>query len=262
MDPVRNPYSPGAGRRPAALVGRDDQLAEWDVALQRVEGGRTAQPAVLYGLRGVGKTVLLSEFAHKATERDWIVTRMEARSGTSLRASIGDALHGPLADLARPSAGKRLLRALKTMASFRASVDPSGAWSFGLDLSQVGGGGADTGVLEVDLTKVLHDVAAAAAEEGRGLAVLVDEAQDVAEAELAALCSAVHAASQDGWALTVGLAGLPSLPRILAEAKSYSERLFSFHTIDNLAAPLAAVVLTAPRPPNPSHGSTPPSNTS
>ena len=246
MDPVRNPYSPGAGRRPAALVGRDAQLTEWDIALQRVEAGRTAQPTVLYGLRGVGKTVLLSEFARKAVDHHWIVTRLEARAGTSLREAVGDALHGPLADLARPSAGKRLLRALKTMASFRASVDPSGAWSFGLDLSQVGGGGADTGVLEVDLMKVLHDVAAAAEEEGNGLAVLVDEAQDVADAELAALCSAAHTASQDGWALTLGLAGLPSLPRILAEAKSYSERLFSFHTIDNLAAPAAGEVLTAP----------------
>jgi hypothetical protein len=227
-------------------VGRDAQLTEWDIALQRVEAGRTAQPTVLYGLRGVGKTVLLSEFARKAVDHHWIVTRLEARAGTSLREAVGDALHGPLADLARPSAGKRLLRALKTMASFRASVDPSGAWSFGLDLSQVGGGGADTGVLEVDLMKVLHDVAAAAEEEGNGLAVLVDEAQDVADAELAALCSAAHTASQDGWALTLGLAGLPSLPRILAEAKSYSERLFSFHTIDNLAAPAAGEVLTAP----------------
>lgn len=246
MDPVRNPYSPGAGRRPAALVGRDTQLAEWDVALQRIEAGRTAQPPVLYGLRGVGKTVLLSEFARKARNRNWIVARLEAHAGTPLRESVGDALHGPLADLVRPSAGRRLLRALKTMASFRASVDPSGTWSFGLDLSQVAGGGADTGDLEADLMKVLHDVSGAAAEDDKGLAVLVDEAQDVADAELAALCSTAHAASQDGWALALGLAGLPSLPRILAEAKSYSERLFRFHTIGHLTAPLAGEVLTAP----------------
>jgi len=246
VDPVRNPYSPGAGRRPAALVGRDDQLAEWDVAIQRVEAGRTAQPIGLYGLRGVGKTVLLSEFARKALERDWIVARIEARAGRSLREALSEALHGPLADLARPSPGRRLLRALKTMASFRASVGPGGTWDFGLDLSQASGGGADTGVLEADLTKVLHDVAAAAAEGGNGLAVLVDEAQDVAEAELAALCSAAHTAGQDGWALALGLAGLPSLPRILAEAKSYSERLFDFHAIDNLADPASAEVLTVP----------------
>jgi hypothetical protein len=246
VDPVRNPYSPGAGRRPAALVGRDAQLAEWDVALERVTAGRTAQPIVLYGLRGVGKTVLLSEFARRAKDRGWVVARLEARADRSLREIMGDALRGPLADLARPSAGERLRRALKTMTSFRASLEPSGAWSFGLDLSRVGGGGADTGNLEADLAKVLHDVAAAATEEGCGLAILVDEAQDVAEADLSALCAAVHTASQEGWALTVGLAGLPSLPRILAEAKSYSERLFNFHSIDNLPAPASREVLTAP----------------
>ncbi len=80
MDPVRNPYSPGAGRRPAALVGRDAQLAEWDVALERVTAGRTAQPIVLYGLRGVGKTVLLAEFARRAKDRGWVVARLEARA--------------------------------------------------------------------------------------------------------------------------------------------------------------------------------------
>jgi hypothetical protein len=246
VDPGCNPCSPGAGRRPAALVGRDTQLNEWRVELEHAEAGGTAQPMVLSGLRDVGKTVLLAEFARLAADRGWIVARLDGRVGTSLREAVGNALHGPLADLARPSAGERLWRALKTMASFRASVDRSGTWNFGLDLSGVGGGGADTGVLEVDLTKVIHDVAAAAAEDGKGLAVLVDEAQDVAGDELAALCSTVHAASQDGWALTVGLAGLPSLPRILAEAKSYSERLFSFHTVGNLAAPLAAQVLTGP----------------
>jgi hypothetical protein len=202
---------------------------------------------VLYGLRGVGKTVLLGEFARRAAAQDWIVARLEAQSGKSLRTMVSDALHGPLVDLARPSSGRRLLRALKTATSFRASVDASGAWSFGLDLSDVGGGGADTGTLELDLLKVLHDVAAAAAaEEQRGLAVLIDEAQDIAADELAALCAVAHAASQDGWAFLVGLAGLPSLPRILAEAKSYSERLFRFHPIGRLDSPLAATVLTAP----------------
>ncbi len=197
MDPVRNPCSPGAGRRPAALVGRDAQLAEWDAALERITAGRTAQPIVLYGLRGVGKTVLLSDFAHRAKGRGWIVARLEARADRSLRAIIGDALRRPLGDLARPSASERLLRALKTMASFQAGLAPSRAWSFGLALSRVGGGGADTGNLEVDLAKVLHDVAAAT-EEGRGLAIPVDDAQDFAEADLSALCAAALTASQEG----------------------------------------------------------------
>jgi hypothetical protein len=151
-----------------------------------------------------------------------------------------------LADLALPSAGMRLLRALITALSFKASYDVSGTWSFGLDLSNIGGGGADTGVLETDLLKLLHDVASAAAEEKRGLAILIDEAQDLDEGELGALCSIAHIAGQDGWAFLVALAGLPSLPRILVEAKSYSERLFRFHPIEHLDSPLAARALTEP----------------
>lgn len=246
MDEVSNPYSPGAGRPPVALVGRDRQRRSWHVALERIERSRGAQPVVLYGLRGVGKTVLLNDFAKEARRRGWVVAVVEAGVGKSLRQLLGEALHGPLADLARPSAGSRLLRALKTATSFKASYDSTGAWSFGLDLSDVSGGGADTGVLETDLTKVLRDVAAAAAEEGGGLAVLIDEAQDLSTDELTALCSCVHVAGQEGWHLTAALAGLPSLPRELAEAKSYSERLFDFSRIEHLEPDLAEEALVAP----------------
>ncbi|PRY08313.1 ATP-binding protein [Kineococcus rhizosphaerae] len=218
MDAVSNPYSPGAGRPPVALVGRDAQRRAWQVALERIERDRGAQPVVLYGLRGVGKTVLLNEFAKVGRGREWLVAAVEAGVGKSLRELLGEALHGPLSDLVRPSAGRRLLKALKTATSFKASYDSSGTWSFGLDLSESSGGGADTGVLETDLGKLLKDVADAAAEDGSGLAVLIDEAQDLSTEELTALCSIVHAAGQQGWHLTVALAGLPSLPRELAEA--------------------------------------------
>lgn len=246
MDPVTNPYSPGAGRQPAALVGRDEQLDGWRVGLDRVARGRTAQSVVLYGLRGVGKTVLLSTFARNAKNRGWITARIEAGSGRSLREGLGEALHGPLADLARPSAGRRLLGALKTMTSFKASYDASGTWSFGLDLSQASGGGADTGRLDTDLAKLLGDLSNAAAEEGVGLAVLIDEAQDLTTEELTAICAAAHQAGQDEWPFLCALAGLPSLPRVLAEAKSYSERLFQFERIEQLGDAVAREALATP----------------
>lgn len=151
MDPVRNPYSPGAGRPPAALVGRDSQLEQWGIALDRIESGRSAQPLVLYGLRGVGKTVLLTRFFNLARDRNWIAAQVEAGTGKSLREALGEALHAPLADLVRPSAGKRLLEGFKTALSFKASYDTSGTWNFGLDLTETAGGGADTGKLETDL---------------------------------------------------------------------------------------------------------------
>jgi hypothetical protein len=246
VDAVLNPYSPGAGRPPAALVGRDSQQETWRVALERVQHGRTAQPLVLYGLRGVGKTVLLTGFAKTARGREWIVAQVEAGAGKSLREALGEALHGPLADLARPSAGTRLRKALKTAVSFKASYDATGSWNFGLDLAETPGGGADTGVLETDLAKLVADLSFAAQEEGVGLAILIDEAQDLTAAELVAICATAHAAGQNGWPILFALAGLPSLPRVLAEAKSYAERLFIFERIEHLAGDLARKALTEP----------------
>jgi hypothetical protein len=199
MDAVLNPYSPGAGRPPAALVGRDRQLNAWRVALDRVHGERSAQPVVLYGLRGVGKTVLLSRFSKMARDSDWLVAQVEAGAGKTLRESLGEALHGPLADLARPSAGRKLLKGLKTALSFKASYDASGTWNFGVDLADVSGGGADTGLLDTDLSKLVSDLSDAAREEGVGLAILIDEAQDLTQEELTAVCSMAHRSGQDSW---------------------------------------------------------------
>jgi hypothetical protein len=258
VDAVRNPYSPEAGRPPVALVGRDSQQEARRVSLERVRTGRTAQPLVLYGLRGVGKTVLLTGFAKTARRRDWIVAQVEAGAGkvTPRGAGGSAALHGPLADLARPSAGRRLLKALKTPLSFKASYDSAGSWNFGLDLADTPGGGADTGALETDLAKLVQDVSSAAEEEGVGLAILIDEAQDLADAELVAICSIAHAAGQNGWPTLLALAGLPSLPRILAEAKSYAERLFVFERSNTSAGISLAKRSPSGPPPSRSPGTT------
>lgn len=156
MDPVRSPYAPGSGRKPAALVGRDSVLSKWDIALRRAdERGRTDQPFVIYGLRGVGKTVLLTQLRHDAEKRSWIVAQIEAGSGDNLRELIGEALYEPLHDFTKPNAGKRVLAALKTMLTFKASYDMTGTWNFGLDVSNSSGGGADSGILQTDLRKVI-----------------------------------------------------------------------------------------------------------
>ncbi len=189
--------------------------------------------------------MLLSEFRRNAARKQWIVAQIEAGNGKTLRELLGEALYAPLADLARPSAGRRLLKALKTALSFKASYDTSGSWTFGLDLSEVQGGGADTGTLETDLRKLVNDLADAAHEESVGLAILIDEAQDLDKDELATLCTIAHAAAQDNWPVLFAFAGLPSLPRILAEARSYAER-FQYMRVQQLAEAVVAEALTIP----------------
>lgn len=245
MDPVRNPYMPGAGRKPAALVGRDEVIESWQVALQRAEHGRTDQPFVLYGLRGVGKTVLLTKFRHLAEQRGWIAVQVEAGTRQSMRQMIGEGLYGPLSDLARPTMGEKFKRALKTALSFKASYDSTGTWNFGLDLNSVPGGGADSGVLETDLKKIVRDLSHAARENRKGLAILIDEAQDLETDELTTMAVVAQAAAQDDWPFLVAFAGLPRLPETLATAKSYTER-FHYSHVERLTPTDAAAALERP----------------
>lgn len=252
MDRVLNPYVPGAGRKPAALVGRDATLESWRVALERAERSITDQPFVLYGLRGVGKTVLLTQLRHDAERRGWMTAQLEAGSAKSsdatdksLRMLLGEALYEPLTDLARPNAGARFLKALKTALSFKASYDATGTWTFGVDLSGTPGGGADSGILDTDLRKIIKDVSLAAREVDIGLAILIDEAQELTEEELTTIAAVTQAAAQDNWPVLFAFAGLPSLPQTFAEAKSYSER-FQYTYVERLDTADAEEALAKP----------------
>lgn len=245
MDAVRNPYTPGTGRKPSALVGRDAVLETWRVALERAERGKTDQPLVLYGLRGVGKTVLLTQLRHAAEKRDWWVVQVEAGADVGLRDLLGEGLYEPLSEVANDGLGARALRALKTALSFKASYDAGGTWTFGVDLTGAAGGGADSGVLRTDLKKIVKDLSLGAREEGVGLAILIDEAQDLSSNELTTLSMVAQAAAQDDWPVLFGLAGLPSLPQTLSEAKSYTER-FQYSHIQRLSPEDARAAFVKP----------------
>ena len=245
MDERNNPYSPGAGLRPTALVGRDGELQDWQVALERVESARPARSVVLHGLRGVGKTVLLREFHRMAEDRKWVVVFIEANTGSPLRDTLARSLYPVVRELARPKAGDKLRKALATFKSFSVKVDSTGMWSFGLDVANAQGRG-DSGELETDLAELMKDLAEAAQEQGRGLAILIDEAQDLTRDELTALCAICHQGGQRSWAFLVAIAGLPNLPRVLSEAKSYAERLFTYWEVTALLDDAARQALTRP----------------
>ncbi|HEY3240569.1 MAG TPA: ATP-binding protein [Acidimicrobiia bacterium] len=244
MDPVQNPYSPGAGRRPPELAGREPELHRFDVLRQRIEEGRSDRGLILTGLRGVGKTVLLNEFRARAEQPGWIVAKVEAGGTRPFRALVAQSLNQALRSATgRFGMGERLGRALAVFKAFTLNVAPDGSLALGIDV-EAGRGRADTGDLEVDLTELAVDLGGTARDLGVGTLLLVDEMQDLAAAELAAICAASHEAGQRDVPFLVVGAGLPSLPVALTEAKSYAERLFEYHGVgplDDVAAMSALV---------------------
>ena len=179
MDGTTNPYAPGAGARPPALVGRDAELEAWHVSVARAAAGRAPRSLVLYGLRGVGKTVLLSQMSAEAEASGWIVAQIEAAAGTSMRGALSSTLQSHVARIARRNRKRPFLRALKTALSFSARVDTDGTTTFGLTLDDVEAELADSGNIELDLTTVVDGILDAVHDEGVGLAILIDEAQDL-----------------------------------------------------------------------------------
>jgi DNA polymerase III delta prime subunit len=251
VDPVRNPYAPGAGQRPPELAGRDTVLEQFDVVLERVARGRPERSLVLTGLRGVGKTVLLNAMRSQAIGRLWGTGKVEARPDQSLRRPLASALHMAVRELApRHRDPDRVTAFLGVLKAFALRSNPDGAklrdrWQPGIDVP-ASTGRADTGDLEVDLVEVLVDAAGVARDVGVGIAIFVDEMQDLTEPDVAALCAACHELSQEGLPLVIVGAGLPHLPAVLSASKSYSERLFRYVRIDRLDRAAADQALAAP----------------
>ncbi|MDP9222010.1 MAG: ATP-binding protein, partial [Actinomycetota bacterium] len=248
MDPVRNPYQPGAGRRPPELAGRADVIADVRVAMERCVNGTGDRGRVVHGLRGVGKTVLLNEFLSLAEQAGWIDVKVEGSPARpQVARHIAQGLHRALRQATGRYDVSRLKRALGVFRAFSIRVDPAGSYSFGFDVAPASGH-ADSGDLTTDLTDLFTELGRAAADLGVGVMLLVDEMQELGRHELAALNLAAHEVGQGTAPLPVLVigAGLPSLPAILAEAATYAERLFEFRSIGALTPGAAADALVRP----------------
>lgn len=250
MDPVRNPYAPGAGQRPPELAGRDRELSQFEVTLERVAAGRPERSMVLSGLRGVGKTVLLNALRSLAVKRAWGTGKIEARPDQSVRLPVAQALHAAVREVAHrhrdPERVDAVAGVIKSFALRTRLEDRKGIrWQPPTDVPATKGR-ADSGDLELDLVELFTDVAELARDLGVGVALFVDEMQDIQIEELAALCGACHEISQQGAPLVVVGAGLPHLPVALASSKSYAERLFRYVAVDRLPRDMADRALLVP----------------
>jgi AAA+ ATPase superfamily predicted ATPase len=247
MDPRRNPYAPGAGSPPPELAGRDELIERAAIALDRIRNGRAARSFILYGLRGVGKTVLLNRIRSDAESRGIATVRMEAPEERSLPALLLPSLRATLLRLSRGEAARaRLKRALQAVAGFAKALKfKYSDIEVGVDFDPEPGL-ADSGDLENDLSDLLTTVGEAARDSNTAVVLFIDELQYVPEEQLGALISAIHHVNQDQLPVTMIAAGLPQLLGQMGRAKSYAERLFEFVPIDRLDDGSAKVALCVP----------------
>lgn len=244
MDPVHNPFAPGAGAPPPELTGRDQLLETVRVAVERTRLGRPAKSVLMVGLRGVGKTVLLDRMRDDAEALGVHTLRIEAPENRSLPAILAPQLRIALLRLSRNERAKDLAqRALRGLAGFARSLKMKyHDIEVGFDEGEEPGL-ADNGDLEHDLPALMEAAGEAARHGGTALALFIDELQYVAEIELAALITALHRTAQRQLPVLLAGAGLPQLRGHMGSAKSYAERLFDFPELGplNKAAATAAI---------------------
>ena len=247
MDPIKNPFSPGAGSPPPELVGRAGILEQARVLLGRVKERRPEKSILLTGLRGVGKTVLLNEIDRLAAKAGYRTVVVEAHEDKSLAALLVPPLRKLLFELDRVAgAGDKAKRGLAVLKSFMNGVKVTmGGVEVGLDIDPEKGA-ADSGDLESDLPNLFVAVAEAAEERHLPIALLMDELQYFNSKELSALIMAMHKMQQRQLPMVLLGAGLPILPGLAGESKSYAERLFSFPDIGALSEPDAIKALQDP----------------
>lgn len=247
MDPIKNPFSPGAGNRPPELAGRDEIRQQALLALGRIKARKSERSPLMVGLRGVGKTVLLVETRKEAEATGYKTMMVEAQEGMPLARLLLPGLRKLLLKLGKgESLGEKVKRGFRVLKSFLSGVKVAvGEGELSLD-GPPEKGVADSGQLDSDLADVFVALGEAAAESGTAVAIIIDELQYLSESELSALIMAVHKISQESLPLIVIGAGLPQLAGNTGRAKSYAERLFVFPQVGALSEKDARIALQEP----------------
>lgn len=247
MDQALNPYTPGSGLKPPELFGRQRLVALMDQIILRTKRGNVDRGIVMSGLRGVGKTVILREFASMATRNGWIVVHLEGQQDgpgkDSVRRRLARGLATGLRSYAARTSFVQLAKSLeKVVGNFSVSV--AGLFEISREAQSLEP--ASTGVLEIDLQETVIEIATRLKEKGQALAIFIDEFQDIDPELMAALLVTQHETQQLQLPFYVIGAGLPNLPATLTGARSYAERLFNYQLVGALDAADAALALSRP----------------
>jgi hypothetical protein len=235
MDPLQNPFSPGAGSPPPELAGRKNILDKSKTALGRLKVGKSEKSFLLVGLRGVGKTVLLNTIHKYAQNQEFKSILVEAHEGKSLAALLLPPLRQLLFSLDQmENINQKVKRGLRVLKSFLSSVKMKiSDIEISLDIDPELGS-ADSGDLEADFPVLLEAIAEAAQSRETAVAIIIDEIQYLSEKEFSALIMAVHRISQRQLPLILVGAGLPQLLGLAGRSKSYAERLFDYPRVGPL----------------------------
>jgi hypothetical protein len=246
MDPLQNPFTPSAGATPPALVGRDELFDSYQLLLDRLRGGYAERSLLVTGLRGVGKTVLLSEFARTAAECQWIPIETEVATDFPFeRKMVSFARRALLQISPKTRWTERVKRAAAILRSFSLTLNPDGSLTASLNVDALEGVG-DSGFLDDDLSDLFVAIGEAALEHDMGVVFLFDELQFLKRDKFESVVVALHKVVQRGLPLTLVGAGLPQLASLAGEARSYAERLFRFQSIGRLTEEETFAALSEP----------------
>ena len=245
MDPIRNPFAPGAGSQPPELAGRDKIISDADIALKRVMAGKHDKSQILLGLRGTGKTVLLNQIEKMAQQAGYTTSFIEAPEHRAFAELIYPRVHQALRKFSMiESAKAATLSAMRSLRSFASVFKITiGDMSLAVDPEA---GSADSGILEYDLSELFIRAGEAALSAKQGWALLIDEVQYLSSDSLSALIVAIHRVNQRGLPIMFFGAGLPQIAALSGDAKSYAERLFNYPPVGPLDSDSASAAIEQP----------------
>jgi AAA+ ATPase superfamily predicted ATPase len=244
MNTVDNPYTPGAGLKPPILAGRDKELAEAGLIFKKTKTGNVQRSLALYGLRGVGKTVLLNSIEEKAKSEGFLCEHIEVSEKDDFKKLIARTIRKILLQVSGiENAKDKVAKAFRVLKAFTCTI-PDGP-EFSLDIDKLAGEG-DSGNTEQDVIDLMVNLGEAAKESGKYVCIAIDEVQYLKENDFSALLTAIHRCNQLTLPLVTVCAGLPQIAALAGDARSYAERIYHYANIDSLEEPMAIEALVSP----------------